>query len=110
DLRTAIADILRRTQRQRGTAVVFDMDHTEGTYAACDLLKARFDRMVLVTPRESVAWDVPLVTRQGILRRIHQSGIELIVSSEPRWTESFEQDGRLAWANVFTGKGGAIED
>jgi 2,4-dienoyl-CoA reductase-like NADH-dependent reductase (Old Yellow Enzyme family) len=110
DLRTAIAEILRRKQRQQGTAVILDMDHTEGTYAAADLLKAVFDRVVLMTPRESVAWDVPLVTRQGILRRIHRNGIELLVSSEPRWTEAFEQEGRLEWANVFTGAGGGIDD
>jgi 2,4-dienoyl-CoA reductase-like NADH-dependent reductase (Old Yellow Enzyme family) len=110
DLRTAITEILRRKEPQRGTAVVFDMDHTEGTYAACDLLKTRFDRVVIITPRESVAWDVPLVTRQGILRRIHRSGIELVVSSEPRWSAAFEQASRLDWVNVYTGRGGAIED
>jgi 2,4-dienoyl-CoA reductase-like NADH-dependent reductase (Old Yellow Enzyme family) len=72
DLRSAVADLLGHRERQRGAAVLFDMDHTEGTYAAAALLAALFDRVVLVSPRESIAHETPLVTRQGILRRFHR--------------------------------------
>src|SRR5262245_30607470 len=34
DLRAGIAGLLRFRTRQPGTAVIYDMDHTEGTYAA----------------------------------------------------------------------------
>jgi hypothetical protein len=108
DLRAAMADILRRKERQRGTAVILDMDHTEGTYAAAELLKSLFDRVVLMTPRDGFAWDTPLVTRQGIIRRLHQKRIDLIVCAEPRWTDGFEQEARLDYANVYTGEGGSI--
>src|SRR5258706_4658414 len=42
DLRDAMAGLLGITARQAGTAVVFDMDHTDGTYAAAEFLRARF--------------------------------------------------------------------
>ena len=113
DLRGAMLALLgRRTQlsaHQPGTAVIFDMDHTEGTYAAAELLHALFDRVVLITPRESFAQDTALVTRQGIVRRIHEKSIETIVFAEPRWSGRFE-DGVLEYANVYTGKAGVIED
>src|SRR6185436_5219110 len=72
DLRSAMQALVGRKTHQNGTAVVFDMDHTAGTYAAVELLHGLFDRVVLITPRESVAQDVPLVTRQGALRRLHE--------------------------------------
>jgi len=68
-----------------------------------------FDRVVLITPRESFAQDTALVTRQGIVRRIHEKSIETIVFAEPRWSGRFE-DGVLEYANVYTGKAGVIED
>ena len=41
--------------RQPGTAVLFDAHHTEGTYAAAEALRARFERVVIVTPRDTIA-------------------------------------------------------
>ena len=109
DLRSAMAALRGHAAHQPGTAVIFDMDHTEGTYAAAELLHALFDRVVLITPRESIAQDAALVTRQGILRRFHEKRIETIVFAEPRWSESFE-DGTLEYVNVYNGDAGAIED
>lgn len=109
DLRTAMSALLGHTAHQPGTAVIFDMDHTEGTYAAAELAHALFDRVVLVTPRESIAHDTALVTRQGILRRFHEKRIETIPFAEPQWSASFE-NGTLEYANVYNGDGGAIED
>ena len=37
------------------TAVLFDAHHTEGTYAAAEALRARFERVVIVTPRDTIA-------------------------------------------------------
>jgi hypothetical protein len=74
DLRAAWRNSLGFTQRQAGTAVLYDMDATEGTYASAEFLRSRFDRVVIVTPRDRIAEDVPLVNRLGILRRFaHQA-------------------------------------
>ena len=102
DLRAAIAGLLRFTVRQPGTAVIYDMDHTEGTYAAAELLHARFERVVIITPRDSIATLTSLVTRQGILRRVNTMRIRTLVLSEPRIDASFEE-GRLACVNVYNG-------
>ena len=109
DLRSAMGPLIGHGRHEAGTAVIFDADHMDGTYAAAELLRQIFDRVVLVTPREFVAQDVSLVARQGIVRRIHEQGIELAVLAEPRWTESIEE-GKLELANVYTGARRFIDD
>ena len=109
DLRRAIAALLRHAARQIGTAVIFDMDHTEGTYAAVELLRARFDRVVVITPREAIAQGTALVMRQGILRRFREQRIETVVLAEPRWSESFNE-GKLEYVDVYNGDVGVIPD
>ena len=102
DLRTAMGALLNRRMRQAGAAVIFDMDHTEGTYACADRLREMFDRVIIVTPRQTIADETALVTRQGILRRISGSGIEVLSLSEPRWTARMEQS-TLEIEHVYTG-------
>jgi hypothetical protein len=109
DLRSAMSALRGHAAHQPGSAVIFDTDHTEGTYAAAELLHAVFDRVFVITPRESIAHDVPLVTRQGIYRRFHEKRIQIITCAEPRWSGSFE-DGTLEYANVYNGDAGAIEN
>ncbi|MCC7348544.1 MAG: NAD(P)-binding protein, partial [Variibacter sp.] len=109
DLRTAMAQALRYRQRQRGTAVIFDMDHGEATYGAAEMLHALFDRVVVVTPRESVAQETPLVVRQGILRRLARKRIDLRVLCEPRWSDAVE-NGALELVDVYTGELAVIPD
>jgi 2,4-dienoyl-CoA reductase-like NADH-dependent reductase (Old Yellow Enzyme family) len=110
DLREAMESLRNVRQRQSGTAVVFDMDHTEGTYASALHLASRFERVVLLTPRPSFADDMALVTRQGLLRRMAQAGIERLASTEPVWdTESFES-GRLSLRDLCTGASSLLED
>lgn len=109
DLRSAIAALLANSARQTGAAVIYDMDHTEGTYAAAEYLRTRFERVVLITPRESIAQGTSLVTRQGIQRRAYEQGIEIIRLAEPRWIESFK-DGKLEYANVYGDGTGVIAD
>ena len=109
DLRTAIAELLRRKGRQAGHAVIFDMDHTEGTYAAAELLQARFETVSIITPRDSIAQFTSLVTRQGVLRRLSEKRIRILPLSEPRWSASFEE-GRLEYVNVYNGDVGSIDD
>ena len=109
DLRDAMAGMLDITARQSGTAVVFDMDHTDGTYAAAEFLRARFDRVVLITPRDGIAQDVAMVTRQGILRRLHEQRIEMVLHAEPSGLDDLE-NGKLSYANIYTGDRTEISD
>jgi len=109
NLRDAMQEIIRHTQRQPGTAVIFDMDHTEATYAAAEALHARFSRVVIITPRDTIATDVQMVTRQGIFRRMADKRITTIPLAEPRWSAACE-DGKLEYANVYNGDTGVIED
>ena len=103
DLRTGMAGLVGVTARQPGSAVIFDMDHGEGTYAAAERLHALFDRVVIITPRHSLADDMSIVARQGVLRRLYQKKIEIVLLAEPVWSESFEQ-GVLPYRNVITGE------
>ncbi|MBT7633437.1 MAG: oxidoreductase, partial [Rhodospirillaceae bacterium] len=62
-----------------------------------------------VTPRDTIATDVPMVTRQGILRRMAEQRIEIVTLSEPRWSDACAE-GRLDLVNVYTGEARVIED
>jgi 2,4-dienoyl-CoA reductase-like NADH-dependent reductase (Old Yellow Enzyme family) len=108
DLRDTVLSVLKNHQKQQGTAVIFDADHTEGTYAAAELFHGIFERVVVVTPRNSLADLVSLVGRQGIERRLSEKGIETVFLSEPRWGNEIE-DGRLALVNVYSGRERWIE-
>jgi hypothetical protein len=110
DLRAAMAELEQVTQLQPGTAVILDLDHTEGTYASAERLRKLFERVIIITPRISLAEDVALVTRQGIYRRMHEKGIEFLVTSEPRWTDAFEQEATLEYASVYGGPLRRIEN
>ena len=110
DLRTALPDVLHHAGKQRGSAVLFDQDHTEGTYCAALALHQRFERVVIITPRESIAQDTYMVTKQGIHRRVNMLGIEVATLSEPKWTGAFEQEGRLTYVNVYTGQEKHVDD
>lgn len=107
DLRTAMAGLAGIHVRQAGAAVIYDMDHSEGTYAAAERLHALFDRVVIITPRNSIADDMSLVTRQGVHRRLSQKRIQTIFLSEPLWGDSFEE-GILQYRHVYTGDVGSI--
>jgi 2,4-dienoyl-CoA reductase-like NADH-dependent reductase (Old Yellow Enzyme family) len=110
DLRAALPALLSLRQRQKGTAVIYDMDQTDGTYAAAEFLCDRFERVVLLSPRETIAEECVLVMRQRILRRFHERGIEVKTMVEPVWTESMEDESRLHYRSVFGGPLQAIED
>jgi 2,4-dienoyl-CoA reductase-like NADH-dependent reductase (Old Yellow Enzyme family) len=110
DLRTAIASLSGITRPQPGTAVIFDMDHTDGTYAAVERLRDLFARVVILTPRDRIAEDTALVVRQRVLRRFHERSIDVITLVEPRWTSAMEERGALQYESVFGGSLRTIED
>ncbi len=108
DLRSAMVEVLRHEGHQPGTAVLFDADHTEATYAAAEALRARFDHVVIVTPRDTIATDVAMTTRQGILRRMAEQRIEVVTLAEPRWSDGCAE-GHLDIVNVYNGDVRTIE-
>lgn len=109
DLHRAMEDVLRHPGRQPGTAVIHDMDQSDGVYAAAEALAEIFERVVLVTPRDAVASELWIVARQGILRRLAHKPIDIVTLAEPLWSDAIE-DARLEYANVYSGRTGVIED
>ena len=103
DLRTASAMLLDGFPRQPGTALIFDADHTAGTYAAAELMSQIFDRVVIATPRPQIGSDEALVVTQGIDRRMAMLGIEIIPLVEPSG-ESALIDGVVTLTNVYSGR------
>ena len=109
DLRRAMRETLRYTERQSGSAVVFDMDHSEGTYAAAEHLCTLFDRVVILTPRDTIGQDLPVVVRQGVLRRLAEKRIEIMREVDVVWSERLAE-ARLEYACVHTGRIGWVDD
>ncbi len=101
DLRETMLGLKDVTFRQPGTAVIFDMDHTEGTYAMAERLNELFEHVVILTPRHSLADDMAVVTRQGVLRRLYSKKIEIQLLAVPVWTDDVE-NGILKWQHVIT--------
>ena len=102
DARAAARELCGYRRPQGGTALLFDMDHTEATYALAEVMQRLFDRTVIVTPRERIAADVPLVSNLGIYRRLTRLGVEILPLSEIA-AESVLDAGRVACRNVHTG-------
>jgi 2,4-dienoyl-CoA reductase-like NADH-dependent reductase (Old Yellow Enzyme family)/uncharacterized protein len=84
---------------QDGVALLYDRDHMVGTYDAAELLAARYRRLVLVTPRESIARDVALVVRQRVLRRLAALRVRIVPLAE---VTGFA-DGTVTWRHVYNG-------
>lgn len=101
DLRTAMPGVLHLTEKQPGAAIVYDMDLSEGTYASAERLQQIFERVVIVTARDAIADETSMVTHQGINRRLSAKGIEVMLLSQPRWSDAFE-NGNLEIVQVYT--------
>ncbi len=109
DLRAAVSALRELAEHQGGTAVLFDMDSTEGTYNAAEWLATKFDRVIITTPRDRVADDVPLVTRLGVARRLSQKRIQVYPLTEIAGDSAFE-DGQVSLRNVYNGDRSTITD
>ncbi|MGI9336788.1 MAG: FAD-dependent oxidoreductase [Gammaproteobacteria bacterium] len=89
-----------------GTAVLYDHDHTAGTYAVAEALAAAHDKLVLITPRTDIAQGVNYCSRLGVYRRLYGAGVEMLTAHEP-----VELDGdTLRARNVFSGSERAVEN
>ncbi|MFK7885434.1 MAG: FAD-dependent oxidoreductase [Gammaproteobacteria bacterium] len=109
DLRLLMVDMLDYSEAQGGTAVILDHDHTHGTYMAAEHLRTLFDRVVLLTPRETVAQFEALVVRQGIYRRLNEQGIEVMPFTQFGDMAALEEGAVMA-RNIYTGNETRIED
>ena len=83
-----------------GTAVLFDMDHSAGTYAVADALAQHYDQPGLLTPRTQIAKSVNYCSAIGVHRRLYEADVEIVLAAELVDL----RDGRLTWRNVFTGR------
>ena len=109
DLRSFILPFIGRKAGEAGRVVLFDEDHTEGTYAAAELLAENFDHVTIVTTRERVATDCTLVNRQEIYQRLYDRDIEIVTSCAPTGLDELE-DAELKIANVYNGKEQTLTD
>jgi hypothetical protein len=105
DLRAAVLQLtgpVGQADPIEGRAVIFDMDATEGTYAAAELAARLFDEVIVVTPRERIAQEVPLVTQLRIWRRFNQLRIRILpfhdIDADSDW-----ESGRIACRNIYNG-------
>lgn len=83
DIRAACAALLADPERRGALALVFDMDATPGAYDATELLAERHERVILVTPREVIARDSPVLTMQAIHRRLAARKVWIMTCQEP---------------------------
>jgi 2,4-dienoyl-CoA reductase-like NADH-dependent reductase (Old Yellow Enzyme family)/thioredoxin reductase len=104
DLRAAMQSVRHLKVRQPGTAVIYDMDQSEGTYASAERLQQIFARVVIVTPRDAIAEETSMVTHQAINRRLSAKGIDVMTLSEPLWNEEGNdiENGNLEIMQVYT--------
>jgi 2,4-dienoyl-CoA reductase-like NADH-dependent reductase (Old Yellow Enzyme family) len=103
DLPTLCPQLARLHQRQPGTAVLWDLDPVEATYAAVQRLAQLFEQVVIVTPREQIAGDCSLVTRQSVLERMHRSGVQVQTLTQLRWNPDFEDEASVFTESVYGG-------
>jgi 2,4-dienoyl-CoA reductase-like NADH-dependent reductase (Old Yellow Enzyme family) len=105
DLRGVAAALLADPSRRGGQALLFDLDATPATYDAAELLAERFDTVSIITPREAIARDCPLLVAQGIHRRLAARGVGLLTLRE---VTGFA-DGLATLRHVLTGAAERIE-
>lgn len=109
DARTMAMDMLGRSNREPGRVLLFDQDHTDMTYALAELLSERFESVSIATPRERLASDVSLINRLGIYERLHERGVEIHTSVEPRDLDALEE-AAVDLVNVYNGTVTRVND
>jgi 2,4-dienoyl-CoA reductase-like NADH-dependent reductase (Old Yellow Enzyme family)/thioredoxin reductase len=108
NVRALAVQMRGRKTREEGRLVLFDQDHTEMTYAAAERFSQVFEKVTIVTPRERIASDCPLVNRQAIYQRLRDRRIEIVTGVMPRDVDGLDE-GRLTVYDVWNGDPTAIE-
>jgi hypothetical protein len=99
DIRSAVAALLADPARRGGVALLLDLDATPATYDAAELLAERFAQVLLVTPRDAIARDSPLLVAQGIGKRLAARGVTLLTCRDVAAVE----DGSVVLRHALTG-------
>ena len=102
----SVRDYLTVARPHAGTAVLFDDDQTETTYAVADLLAHNHPSVVLVTRRWQLGRALPHVTFLGVRRRLARAGVRIVYGSRP----IREAGGSLVLCDVDTGREQQIDD
>jgi hypothetical protein len=108
DVRSLAVQMRGRKTREEGRLVLFDQDHTEMTYAAAERFSQIFEQVTIITPRERIASDCPLVNRQGIYQRLRNRRVEIITNVAPRNLDGLD-DAQLTVYDVWNGEPTTIE-
>jgi 2,4-dienoyl-CoA reductase-like NADH-dependent reductase (Old Yellow Enzyme family) len=108
DVRRLAVQMRGRKTREEGRLVLFDHDHTEMTYAAAERFSQVFEKVTIVTPRERIASDCPLVNRQGIYQRLRDRRVEILTGLWPRDVDGLDE-GRMTVHDVWNGEPTTIE-
>jgi thioredoxin reductase len=108
DVRSLAVQMRGRKTREEGRLVLFDHDHTEMTYAAAERFSQIFEKVTIVTPRERIASDCPLVNRQAIYQRLRDRRIEIVTGAWPKDIDGLD-DGRITVLDVWNGDPSYIE-
>jgi 2,4-dienoyl-CoA reductase-like NADH-dependent reductase (Old Yellow Enzyme family)/thioredoxin reductase len=108
DVRSLAVQMRGRKTREEGRLVLFDHDHTEMTYAAAERFSQIFEKITIVTPRERIASDCPLVNRQAIYQRLRDRRIEIVTGVWPKDIDGLD-DGRITVYDVWNGDPSHIE-
>jgi hypothetical protein len=104
DIRSSVAALLAEPERRGVLALLLDLDATPATYDAAELLAQRFGQVLLVTPRDAIARDSPLLVAQGVQKRLAARRVTL---STCRDVASFE-DGSVVLRHALTGEAETI--
>ena len=107
DLREAVRALAPHRARNPGTAVLYDEDHGAFTYDAAEFFIERFEKLVILTPRERLASDESLVVRQGVYHRLYRKGATILTSVRPLSGETLAE-GEIVCANVYSGERSTI--
>ena len=99
DLRDTMTMLLDRPSSQEGNAIIYDCDHTKMTYSSAEWLASKFEKTFIITPRDRIASDEPLVNRQGIYSRLYKMGINIITSSEI--DSLILEEGKISLKNIY---------
>ncbi len=83
DLRSVSRELLQNDKARKGTAVLFDQDHTAAVYAAAELLALRYQKLIIVTPKMTIGTKVNYISLIGVMRRLSSLRIEILASSVP---------------------------
>ena len=75
--------LLDKNAELKGTAVIYDQDHTAACYATAELLASRFSRVIILTSKPTIGSKINYISMIGVFRRLLNLNIEIIPFSIP---------------------------